>query len=144
MTQGEARTSRNSDLEAQDTQHRGSESSSHPVQDSAYEAEEAAITSHECPGVQGNGKGCSQIREDLVDPLEDIRLSWVDKPKPDQFKNHRSLRRYANDLKLISFTMKSYSRSLVKVDELLLKNTLRVRSEGPQCVHHSPAPVVGG
>ena len=80
--------------------------------------------SHECPGVQDNGEGCSQIREDLVDPLEDIRLSWVDKPKPDQFKNHRSLRRYANDLKLISSTMKGYSRSLEKVDELLLKNTL--------------------
>ena len=59
-----------------------------------------------------------------MDPLENIQLSWVDKPKPDQFKNHRSLRRYANDLKLISSTMKSYSRSLVKVDELLLKNTL--------------------
>ena len=59
-----------------------------------------------------------------MDPLEDIRLSWVDKPKPDQFKNHKSLRRYANDLKLISSTMKSYSRPLVKVDELLLKNTL--------------------
>ena len=59
-----------------------------------------------------------------MDPLEDIRLSWVDEPKPDQFKNHRSLKRYANDLKLISSTMKNYSRSLTKVDEPLLKNTL--------------------
>ena len=124
LTQEEVTTSRSNELEAQGTQQSGSESFCHPIQDSAKGTEEAATTGNQGPGVQGNGEGCSQIRENLVDPLEDIRLSWVDEPKPDQFKNHRSLKRYANDLKLISSTMKNYSRSLTKVDEPLLKNTL--------------------
>ena len=124
LTQEEVTTSCSNELEAQSTQQSGSESFCHPIQDSAKGTEEAATTGNQGPGVQGNGEGCNQIRENLVDPLEDIRLSWVDELKPDQFKNHRSLKRYANDLKLISSTMKSYIRSLTKVDEPLLKNTL--------------------
>ena len=58
------------------------------------------------------------------DPLEEIRLAWVDDPVPVHFMKHRSLIRYARDLKMITDVMKDYSKSHDCVEKAVLDATL--------------------
>ena len=58
------------------------------------------------------------------DPLEEIRLAWVDDPVPIHFIKHKSLIRYARDLKMISDVMRDYSKSHDCVEKAVLDATL--------------------
>ena len=58
------------------------------------------------------------------DPLEEIRLAWVDDPVPIHFMKHRSLIRYARDLKMITDVMRDYSKSHDCVEKAVLDATL--------------------
>ena len=60
----------------------------------------------------------------IDDPIEDIRLAWVDKPVSSNLKNWRCLVRYARELLMLSGVMKEYSRSNEKVDQKILDQTL--------------------
>ena len=54
------------------------------------------------------------------DPLEEIHLAWVDDPVPIHFIKHRSLIRYARDLKMITDVMRDYSKSHDCVEKAVL------------------------
>ena len=56
---------------------------------------------------------------DLLE-LDDIRLAWVDNPKSDCFQSHRSLKRYALELHIITSAMREYSLSSKPVDQSVL------------------------
>ena len=58
------------------------------------------------------------------DPLEEIRLAWVDDPVPIHFMQHRSLIRYAHDLKIITDVVRDYSKSHDCVEKAVLDATL--------------------
>ena len=56
---------------------------------------------------------------DLLE-LDDIRLAWVDNPKSDCFQSHRSFKRYALELHIITSAMREYSLSSKQVDQSVL------------------------
>ena len=72
-----------------------------------------------------NDSVCCEMLEEPVDILEEVRLSWVDDPSSVKFKGHRALQRYENDLKLVSSTLKRYTRSSGKADKTLLDAMLQ-------------------
>ena len=102
------------------------------VQGSNKESRKAhkTVECNEAPSVSKCSKGwndsvCCEMLEEPVDILEEVRLSWVDDPSSVKFKGHRALQRYENDLKLVSSTLKRYTRSSGKADKTLLDAMLQ-------------------
>ena len=102
------------------------------VQGSNKESRKAhkTVECNEAPTASKCSKGwndsvCCEMLEEPVDILEEVRLSWVDDPSSVKFKGHRALQRYENDLKLVSSTLKRYTRSSGKADKTLLDAMLQ-------------------
>ena len=66
------------------------------------------------------------------DLLADVRLAWVDNPKPDSFKSHRALTRYSRELKMITDVMRDYSRCQGSKQQGLLDEILNYGQKAHQ------------